>query len=70
MDKIGWTEPLVSGGGALEFVTWPAVRSARWGALRGMLNCNGADVTLGVHIEKGVFIEVSGLDNRNISKLD
>src|ERR1019366_5762687 len=42
----------------------------RTGALRGMLNCNGANVTLGIHIKNGVLIEVAGLDNRSISELD
>jgi len=31
VDKIGWTEPLDSERGALEIVTVPACRSARWG---------------------------------------
>ena len=42
----------------------------RTSAPRGMLDCNGADVSLAIYIKNRVFIKVSGLDNRSIQKLN
>ena len=42
----------------------------RTGALRRVLDCNGANVAFGIHVENGVLIEIAGLGNWRIHKLD